>query len=72
MVNVQVDFLVLDLLKPVMNYSSVQLLILDRYSLVSEGPNASDPWGVREDPEELKGVANDDIRIQQQQIIKGN
>ncbi|KAH3863105.1 hypothetical protein DPMN_026083 [Dreissena polymorpha] len=31
----------------------------------------SDPWGVKEEPEEFKGIQNTGLRVQQQQIIKG-
>ncbi|XP_052262911.1 syntaxin-8-like isoform X1 [Dreissena polymorpha] len=30
----------------------------------------SDPWGVKEEPEEFKGIQNTGLRVQQQQIIK--
>lgn len=41
-----------------------------RYNLIAGGTDQSDPWGVREEPDELKGLGNDEIRVQQQTIIK--
>ena len=35
------------------------------------GSEASDPWGVREEPEEIQGLGNMEIRQQQQQILRG-
>lgn len=41
-----------------------------RYRLMAGGSDRNDPWGVAEEPEDLKGVGNIEIRVQQQQIIQ--
>lgn len=41
-----------------------------RYNLMAGGSEASDPWGVREEPEEIQGLGNMEIRQQQQQILR--
>ena len=35
------------------------------------GAEASDPWGMREEPQEIQGLGNLEIRQQQQHIIRG-
>ena len=35
------------------------------------GTGGSDPWGVREEPEEFQGMGNQEIRIQQNVVIMG-
>ena len=32
---------------------------------------SSDPWGMREEPEDFRGLSNQDIRQQQEQAIRG-
>lgn len=32
---------------------------------------SSDPWGMNEDPDNFRGVANNEIQAQQQDIIRG-
>ncbi|KAL3875536.1 hypothetical protein ACJMK2_033480 [Sinanodonta woodiana] len=45
-----------------------------RYNLIGSGgggiSQSNDPWGVREEPDELRGFTNSQIRDQQQQIIQ--
>ncbi|KAK3090808.1 hypothetical protein FSP39_014833 [Pinctada imbricata] len=45
-----------------------------RYSLMGTGGvdafGSSDPWGMREEPEDFQGMSNQDIRQQQQHAIK--
>ena len=35
------------------------------------GTDASDPWGMREEPQEIQGLGNMEIRQQQQHILRG-
>ena len=35
------------------------------------GNDANDPWGMREEPDEIQGLGNMEIRQQQQHIIRG-
>ena len=42
-----------------------------RYSLMAGGTDASDPWGMREEPQEIQGLGNMEIRQQQQHILRG-
>ncbi|KAL4239769.1 Syntaxin-8 [Mactra antiquata] len=41
-----------------------------RHHLMAGGSETSDPWGIREEPEEFKGFGNNELRTQQQVIIK--
>ena len=36
------------------------------------GNDANDPWGMREEPDEIQGLGNMEIRQQQQHIIRGS
>ena len=47
------------------------LLFISRYTLMSGGNESSDPWGVREEPEEIHGLGNMEIRQQQQHVLRG-
>ena len=38
---------------------------------MSGGNESSDPWGVREEPEEIHGLGNMEIRQQQQHVLRG-
>ena len=42
-----------------------------RYNLMMGGNDANDPWGMREEPDEIQGLGNMEIRQQQQHIIRG-
>ena len=38
---------------------------------MSGGNESSDPWGMREEPEDIQGLGNMEIRQQQQHILRG-
>ena len=38
---------------------------------MSGGNESSDPWGIREEPEDIQGLGNMEIRQQQQHILRG-